>query len=960
MSDSVDKGRWRRIAALLDELLELPESERPARLAALCEDDAELRAEIEALLEVEGRTGLLDVPAEDYLASLIQEAEEKTGRDKAGVDAALRPGSGSTSSRPSETANARFLPGTLLDGRYRIVNRVGRGGMGEVFRADDLKLGQAVALKFLSERLASGEELKARFLSEVKLARQVAHPNVCRVYDVGETDGQLYLSMEFIEGEDLSSLLKRIGRLPREKAVQIAQQLCAGLAAAHAEGILHRDLKPANVMLDERGRVRITDFGLAGLAEEIEGAEVMSGTPAYMSPEQLAGQGVSVQSDLYALGLLLYELFTGKRPFEGRSRDEVRQARERTPSTPSSHVSGIDPTVERVILRCLEKDPGERPASAFEVATALPGGDPLAAALAAGETPSPEMVAAAGPDGRLRPRAVGLLLVAIAAMLGTAAYLAPKSSLIGLVPLEKPVAALVDDAREMLAGLGYDEPPVDHAYFLSADRDYRRYLMTTDRTPARWQPLATPGQVAFRFEYRQSPEPLGPLGQTGQVTEDDPPAKEGDILVVTDLRGRLRSLRVVPPATSGSDPASSSPDWPALFDAAGLDIGQFQPTTPTRQPRTFAQVRAAWLGVLPEVELPVRIEAAATGGRPTLFECILPSSPNWIEPGSDAGPEAATGGLTGFPLILWRAMLLAMLVLPVFLAARNLRLGRSDRRGANRFAAGVFTFRMLWWFFAGHHIPRLDYELFLLGNAVARSLFVAVMAWLFYLAIESHTRRLWPRILISWSRLLAGRVRDPLVGRHLLMGVAWGLLIVLPARELYFLIPRWLGWPDPPRPIGHPFWPFFAPTTDPLLGTRIALGAVASSLMGALWASLAGLSVLIGLLALVRRKWIALPLFVLFMGPNMPTAQISGHSWLGITIGILMGVLLCWIFVRFGLLATVTSWFTLFVFLVFPITVDPAAPYFGTSLFALAIVAALAGFGAWTSIGGRPVAVKAG
>ncbi|MDH3227530.1 MAG: serine/threonine protein kinase, partial [Thermoleophilia bacterium] len=550
MKPPADRKLWRRIAAALDELLELPEAERPARLAALCEDDVELRSEIEALLALERREGLLDAAAEDYLATLLQEAEAE--RQAVPERPARSSGSAAHDSESAPSYDARFLPGTLLAGRYRIVNRLGRGGMGEVFRADDLKLGQAVALKFLSAELAASEDLKARFLREIKLARQVAHPNVCRVFDVGESEGLLFLSMEFVAGEDLASLLKRIGRLPREKAAQIAQQLCAGLAAAHAEGILHRDLKPANVMLDERGRVRITDFGLAGLAEELEGAQVLAGTPAYMSPEQLSGEGVSVRSDLYALGLVLYELFTGKRAFEGASWEEVRRARERPPSTPSTHVSGLDAAVERVILRCLEEDPKARPASALEVAGALPGGDPLAAALAAGETPSPEMVAAAGPEGRLQPRTAGLLLLVVAVLLGAIAYLAPKAAVVGLVPQIKPVAALVDDTREILVGLGYDEPPADRAYFISLDYDYRFYLLATDKSPERWRPLATPGQVALRFEYRQSPEPFEPLGLSGQVTADDPPPREGDISVVTNLRGELRALHVVPAAVSRS------------------------------------------------------------------------------------------------------------------------------------------------------------------------------------------------------------------------------------------------------------------------------------------------------------------------------------------------------------------------------------------------------------------------
>src|SRR5687767_2947004 len=186
--------------------------------------------------------------------------------------------------------DARFVSGTILADRYRIVGLLGRGGMGEVYRADDLKLSQPVALKFLPDRFLTDGAALARFHREVRVARQVSHKNVCRVYDIGEIDGRHFLSMEFIKGEELSSLLRRIGRLPADKAIQIARQICAGLSAAHDSGILHRDLKPANVMIDAEGNARITDFGLAGLAEEFRDDEAHAGTPAYMSPEQLDGQ----------------------------------------------------------------------------------------------------------------------------------------------------------------------------------------------------------------------------------------------------------------------------------------------------------------------------------------------------------------------------------------------------------------------------------------------------------------------------------------------------------------------------------------------------------------------------------------------------------------------------------------------------------------------------------------------
>lgn len=239
-------------------------------------------------------------------------------------------------------AHVRFATGDVLAGRYRIVDRIGEGGMDEVYRADDLTLEQPVALKFLPEGLASSPERLKRFRSEVRIARQIAHPNLCRVYDIGEADGLVFLTMEYIHGEDLGSLLRRIGRLPPDKATQIARQLASGLAAAHDRGVLHRDLKPANVMLDERGQARITDFGLAAAAGAIAKHDIRSGTPAFMAPEQWAGEEVTERSDLYSLGLVLYELFTGKRAFGAEMPQELgARQRDMTPENPASLVEGF-------------------------------------------------------------------------------------------------------------------------------------------------------------------------------------------------------------------------------------------------------------------------------------------------------------------------------------------------------------------------------------------------------------------------------------------------------------------------------------------------------------------------------------------------------------------------------------------------------------------------------------------
>src|SRR5512134_2641931 len=243
-------------------------------------------------------------PACPACGSNLDIAESPTGT--APHPASRTPSSGEKPRTPSDGAGRssgeRFVPGSVLAGRYRIVGLLGRGGMGEVYRADDLKLEQPVALKFLPHGLDSDGERLARFYREVRVARQVSHAAVCRVYDVAEAEGHFFISMELVDGENLASLLRRIGRLQPDKALEIARQLCAGLAAAHERGVLHRDLKPANVMIDGTGKVRITDFGLAVLTQDGRVQDVRAGTPAYMAPEQLVSGEASVQSDVYSLG----------------------------------------------------------------------------------------------------------------------------------------------------------------------------------------------------------------------------------------------------------------------------------------------------------------------------------------------------------------------------------------------------------------------------------------------------------------------------------------------------------------------------------------------------------------------------------------------------------------------------------------------------------------------------------
>ena len=250
-----------------------------------------------------------------------------------------RPSSSGWLSSSDSINHGRFAPGAILSERYRIIGLLGRGGMGEVYRADDLRLGQPVALKFLPLDLqrdpADSVSSITRFASRgrFRIRMSVASTTSAKL------EGSSYLSMEYVGGEDLATSLRRIGRFPEDKATDIARQLCAGLAAAHQRGVIHRDLKPANVMLDDDGRVRVMDFGLA----VVGGADdVRAGTPAYMAPEQLLGKEVTTRSDIFALGLVLYELFTGRRAFNATTIAELQtQHQSRSTPPPSTLVSAL-------------------------------------------------------------------------------------------------------------------------------------------------------------------------------------------------------------------------------------------------------------------------------------------------------------------------------------------------------------------------------------------------------------------------------------------------------------------------------------------------------------------------------------------------------------------------------------------------------------------------------------------
>jgi hypothetical protein len=789
---------------------------------------------------------------------------------------------------PGPLDGARFAPGRLFAARFRIVSLLGRGAMGEVYRAEDLKLGQPVALKLLSARAARGVGSLARFVSEVRLARDIQHPNVCRVFDIGEADGWHYLSMEYVDGETLASVRQRIGRLPPEKALDVARQLCAGVGAAHAHGVLHRDLKPSNIMLDGRGRVRIMDFGLAMRAGDQ--VEEIAGTPAYMAPEQLTGAVATERTDLFALGLVLYEVFTGARVFQtntlaGRAGAQLNP---RALSFPSE----VDAATAAIVRACLSVEPEARPATTARVTASLPGGDAITAALAEGRVLPADIVASAAATGVMSlPLAVAVLASILVGVLMLAGWGGRLN--VAAAELPKPPEALAERALQILAAIGHATHAEDRAYWFDSP---------TRRAEGR----------ALGFAYRTSPGHLIPQNFFHFVTATDPPLEvTGMATVHLDLHGRLRSLARVPILTN----PTNAPPWPRLFAEAGLAIEDFDVTTAGQRPLVAHDTVLRWRPRLRQASS-IEVSAASLSGHGVYFDVAdtaLEEGPSHTVLSRRQGPAAE--------VMLW-LFIIIIFGATMAMVRRNLRAGEGDLQGARRLVLLVVSSGLLSTALFAHHVPNLSVELTLFLAVCGWMLLWGGFCWLAYVAFEPHVRRLWPRTLVSWTRVLEGRVRDPLVGRDVLVGVLAGVLVI-GATALRLAVDS-VTVPDA----------LAAHSIDALRSVRHLWSRMIFYSLDGLQFAIGGFFMLLFMRLLLRKTWLAAVVLIALYIPILE----SGWTPVGVLQAVAVTTLFFVVVLRLGLLAGVTMSATAGLLGRIPLTLDFNAWYFGSSAMVLLVV----------------------
>jgi len=747
----MNRQRYERICELFEAVLPLDPAERSALLTAECADDSSLVADV------------LDMLAHH------QAAEEENFPPEPCEIAT------ETYWPENEATPSRIRSGQVVAKRYRIVGLLGSGGMGDIHLADDLELGERVALKFLREELAADPHFVSMLRKEVRLSRKVVHRNVCRVHDLVGHDGQYFLTMEYVAGGSLENLLRLAKRPAETRAFAIARQICQGLNAIHEEGLIHRDLKPGNILLDPKGNVHISDFGIAVPSSATWRVDP-AGTVQYMAPEQRCGQPC-FESDIHSLGVVLCELYTG-------SRD-------------SDSLTDINnPDIEKIIRLCLQPSPKKRPSKALAVSAEL--------ALASGVTLTPGETRDFKRDdpGKLRPFLARGLAACVIVGLILAAWLSGKTTLVGMTKV-KDVDVLQDKAEELREPLNIGKPR-DTACGVDYNREA---LYAVEAGEFTWSELESAGLTPVLIWYRYSstteliPQSIESISSREglKVSRDDPPEGPGMArLILNPSQGRIVEFRKFPSVSSSS--TSSPPPTAAWWrnklveilphTVVELPLGASRDVPPKWVPFR-ADYSAVWMVPIPDTEKFVRVEVACVGDELVFFR-VGPDSEGQISRES-AGVFAAASSGKSVASFIGIGLFVALLVIGTIIGLYNLHLRKVDRRGAFRLAAFVFSVQMLVWLCQASHVASIS-EVRLLSMGLAWALFVSAQIWIVHIALEPYVRQFWPRTLVSWNRLVHGRFSDALVGRHILIGCLCGVAIML-NDQMATLCGTWLSIP---------------------------------------------------------------------------------------------------------------------------------------------------------------------
>jgi hypothetical protein len=515
--------------------------------------------------------------------------------------------------------------------------------------------------------------------------------------------------------------------------------------------------------------------------------------------------------------------------------------------------------------------------------------------------------------------------------------------------MDKSVDVLEDHARDILAKLGYADKPADTARGFLGLQDYLLYVMRTDRSATRWNGLANPYAPTYRFWYRTSPRDLEPQSLSWRAQFDDPPMTVTNMrLVVTDIAGHLTQFTNVPPQLEDAQSTNApqpSMDWTVFFDMAGLEFSAFTPVPSRWVPNTYADERKAWEGPMPgRADITLRAEAASYRGKPAFFQIAGP----WSRTLRQTQDVPQGRNIVRFGLFL---VVLTFSIGTCVLARHNYRTGRGDHRGATRVAIAWIAITFGSWILGARFWlePLTEFGHFLNDFAMT-SLINAAILWLLYMALEPYVRRYSADILMSWSRLLSGRVRDPRVGRDILVGIVAGLAMAIIGCAVA-VIPSMLGYP-PPAPRGI--------NTEFLISTRRAVSALLrmppNSLFNGMLITLAFALIRMA----VKRTWIA-TLLTIVLGTFVIVGQSPAQQfWMNVAYGVSVSALYIGVLVNFGMFPLILTHLINQIVSSSGLTADMNKLYAPTSIWLMVLVAAMAAFGYYASRTGEPLFGRVG